>query len=208
MDAGSVAKAVVEHASCSVEVARSTAAEYPLITKRRTRILLATDGSAASLTAAQSVAETVWPVGSEVKVVSVVNPIMHSLGEMGLFYDSGTDRAHRAVGAAINELRGSPLELSGVVAVGRVAREVVDRARKWAADLIVLGTHERRGLRRVLFGSTGAAVTSRAHCSVRTIRGHSGGVNEGRLRDRTDESVHNMGTNYRLEANGVWRRAA
>lgn len=205
---GSVAKAVVEHASCSVEVVRPTAAEYPLITKRRARILLATDGSAASLTAAQSVAETVWPVGSEVKVVSVVNPIMHSLGEMGLFHDSGTDRAHRAVGAAINELRGAPLELSGVVAVGRVAREVVDRARKWAADLIVLGTHDRRGLRRVLFGSTGAAVTSRAHCSVRTIRGHSGGVNEGRLRDRTEESEHNMGTNYRLEANGVWRRAA
>jgi len=92
--------------------------------------------------------------------------------------------------------------------VGWVARKVIDRARKWPADLIVLGTHERRGLRRVLFGSTAAAVTSRAHWSVRTIRAQSHSVKEGRLRDRTDESVHNMGTTYRLEANGVWRRAA
>ena len=127
---------------------------------------------------------------------------------MGLFHYIGTDRAHRAVGAAINELRGTPLKLSGEVVVGRVARKVIDRARKWSADLIVLGTHERRGLRRLLFGSTAAAVTEQAQCSVRTIRGRSDGVKEGRLRDRTDESVHKMGTNYRLEANGVWKRAA
>ena len=202
---GSVAKAVVEHANCSVEVVRPTGAGNPLANHTGTRILLATDGSDASLAAARGVAETAWPAGTEVKVVSVVNPMMHSLAEMGLFHYSGTDRAHRAVGAAINELRGLALKLSGEVVVGRVAREVIARARKWSADLIVLGTHERRGLRRVLFGSTGAAITSRAHCSVRTIRGQSDGV---KLRDRTDESAHNMGTIYRLEANGVWKRAA
>jgi regulator of nucleoside diphosphate kinase len=204
---GSVAKAVVEHATCSVEVVRPTSAGYPPVTQRGTRILLATDGSDASLAAAQAVAETAWPAGSEVKVVSVVNPMMHSLGEMGLFHYTGTDRAHRAVGAAINELRRTPLKLSGEVVVGRVARKVIDRARKWSADLIVLGTHERRGLRRLLFGSTAAAVTEQAQCSVRTIRGRSHSVKEGRLRDRTDESVHDMGTIYRLEANGVWRTA-
>lgn len=204
---GSVAKAVVEHATCSVEVVRSTGAESPPVAPKGTRILLATDNSDASLAAAQAVAETVWPAGTEVKVVSVVNPIMHWLGEMGLFYYTGTDRAHRAVGAAINELRGMPLKLSGEVVVGWVAREVIDRATKWAADLIVLGTHERRGLRRVLFGSTVATVTSRAHCSVRTIRAQSDSVKEGRLRHATDAPVHNKGTIYRLEANGVWRKA-
>ena len=205
---GSVAKAVVEQATCSVEVVRPTGAGYPLVTRRCTRILLATDGSDASFAAAQAVAETTWPAGTEVKVVSVVNPMMHSLGELGFLHYPGTDRAHRAVGAAINELRRRPLKLSGEVVVGRMARKVIDRARKWRADLIVLGTHERRGLRRVLFGSTAAGVTSCAHCSVRTIRAQSDSDKEGRLRDRTDESVHNTGTNYRLEANGVWKRAA
>ena len=203
---GSVAKAVVEGATCSVEVVRSALARHSLVPREGTRILLATDGSDGSLAAAQGIAESAWPEGTEVKVVSVVNPMMHSLGEMGFFHDTGTDRAHRAVGAAINELRGSPLELSGVVAVGRVAREVIDRARKWSADLIVLGAHDRRGLRRVLFGSTVAAVTSRAHCSVRTIRAQSDSIKEGSR--GTDESAHNMGTIYRLVGNGVWRRAA
>ena len=205
---GSVAKAVVEGATCSVEVVRPNGVGYPLVTQRGKRILLATDGSDASLAVAQAVAETDWPAGTEVKVVSVVNPIAHSLGEIGFFHYPGTDRAHRAVGAAINELRETSLELSGEVAVGWVAREVLDRARKWGADLIVLGTHERRGLGRILFGSTGAVVTSRAHCSVRTIRAQTDSDKEGRLGDRTDESVHNTGTIYRLEANGVWRKAA
>jgi nucleotide-binding universal stress UspA family protein len=205
---GSVAKVIVERATCSVEVVRPAAAGDSLVTQRGTRILLATDGSDASGVAAQAVAETAWPAGTEVKVVSVVNPMMHWLGELGLFHHTGTDRAHRAVGAAINELRGTLLKLSEEVVVGRVARKVIDRARKWSSDLIVLGTHERQGLRKLLFGSTAAAVTEQAHCSVRTIRGRSDDVKEGRLRDRTDESVHNVGPNYRLEANGVWRRAA
>jgi nucleotide-binding universal stress UspA family protein len=138
----------------------------------------------------------------------VINPMLQSLGEMGFFHYIGTDRAHRAIGAAINELRGTPLKFSAEVAVGWVGRKVIDRARKWSADLIVLGTHERRGLRRILFGSTAAAVSSRAHCSVRTIRAQSHSVKERKLRDRTDEPMRNKGTIYRLEAKGVWRRAA
>ena len=36
---------------------------------------------------------------------------------------------------------------------GRVANAVVDQARRWRADLIVMGTHGRRGLDRMFLGS-------------------------------------------------------
>jgi nucleotide-binding universal stress UspA family protein len=36
---------------------------------------------------------------------------------------------------------------------GRVANAIVDEARRWRADVIVMGTHGRRGLNRVLLGS-------------------------------------------------------
>jgi nucleotide-binding universal stress UspA family protein len=164
---GSVAKSVVESAPCSVEVVRkvnatSGAGEF--------RVLLATDGSAASIAASRAVAEMNWPENTEVRLVSSVNPVIYSLEELGLIRGSGTDHAHRAIGSAVHALSGAPVRISAEVIAGRAARRIVQRARQWGADLIVLGTNERRGLSRLIFGSTSAAVANRAHCSVRVVR--------------------------------------
>lgn len=161
---GSVAKSVVESAPCSVEVIRASEKTEGF------RVLLATDGSVASLAASQALAEMSLPENTEVRVVSAVNPMIYSLEELGLTGDTGTDHAHRAIGNAVQVLSGAPLKISAEVIAGNAARQIVVRARDWGADLIVLGTNERRGLSRLLFGSTSAAVASRAHCSVRVIR--------------------------------------
>jgi len=161
---GSVAKSVVENAPCSVEVIR------PREKTDGFRVLLATDGSVASKAAAHAIAEMSLPENTEVRVVSAVNPMIYSLEELGLTGDSGTDHAHRAIGNAVQVLSAAPLKISAEVIAGGAARQIVARARHWGADLIVLGTNERRGLGRLLFGSTSAAVASGAHCSVRVIR--------------------------------------
>lgn len=166
---GSVAKSVIESAPCSVEVVRTT--DKANATARGFRVLLATDGSVASLAASQAVAETSWPENTEVRVVSVVNPMLYSLEELGLTGGTGTDHAHRAIGNAVHALSGADVKISAEVIAGSAARQITARARKWEADLIVLGTNERRGLSRLLFGSTSAAVASRAHSSVRVVRG-------------------------------------
>lgn len=166
---GSVAKSVVESAPCFVEVVR---AADPASADREFRVLLATDGSAASIAALRAVAETSWPQITEVKVVSAVNPMIYSLEELGLIRSKGTDAAHRAIGKAVHLLSRAPVRISAEVIAGRAARQIVERARQWDADLIVLGTNERQGLSRLLFGSTSAAVASGAHCSVRVIRGN------------------------------------
>jgi nucleotide-binding universal stress UspA family protein len=111
-----------------------------------------------------------WPENTEVKVVSAVNPMLYSLEELGLTGDTGTDHAHRAIGNAVQLLSSAPLKISAEVIAGNAARQIVARAKHWEADLIVLGTNERRGLSRLLFGSTSAAVAKRAHCSVRVVR--------------------------------------
>lgn len=165
---GSVAKSVVESAPCSVEVIRNADATS---LDGEFRILLATDGSAASIAASRAVAEMNWPENTEVRVVSAVNPIIYSLEELGLTRGRGTDHAHRAIGHAVHLLSRAPFRISAEVIAGRAARQIVQRAKHWDADLIVLGTNERRGISRLLIGSTSAAVANRAHCSVRVIRG-------------------------------------
>ncbi|MBU4230264.1 MAG: universal stress protein, partial [Proteobacteria bacterium] len=47
---------------------------------------------------------------------------------------------------------------------------LVETAKKSKADLIVLGTHGRTGLVRLLMGSTTARVIGHAHCSVLVVR--------------------------------------
>ena len=164
---GSVAKSVVESAPCSVEVIR---AREEAATDRDFRVLLATDGSASSITASQAIAEMSWPENTEVRVVSAVNPMTYSLEELGVTGGTGTDQAHRAIGNAVRVLSAAPLKISAEIIAGRAARQIIERAKHWEADLIVLGTNERRGLSRLLFGSTSAAVANRAHCSVRVVR--------------------------------------
>jgi nucleotide-binding universal stress UspA family protein len=44
--------------------------------------------------------------------------------------------------------------------------EIVESARKWPADLLVVGTHGRSGLTRLLFGSTAEGVMRHAPCPV------------------------------------------
>ena len=164
---GSVAKSVVEDAPCSVEVVRADVAGL------NPRILLATDGSVASLAATQAISEMEFPADTEVKVVSVINPIKYSLEEIGFLRGKDSERAHRAIGKAVNMLGSAPLNITAEVMAGRRVQQIVARARAWDADLIVVGAAEREGLKRLMSRGTAVGVANRAHCSVRVVRGKS-----------------------------------
>jgi nucleotide-binding universal stress UspA family protein len=204
---GSVAKSVVESAPCSVEIVRSTEADQ-LGMNDSIGILLATDGSDVSLAASQAVAETNWPAHTEVKIVSVIDPIIYSLEEIGLLRGKRTERAHRAIGQAMSVLKHTSLKVSGEVIAGTIVRQIIDRARSWDADLIVLGTHERWGLKRLLLGGTSTSVANRAQCSVRVIRRQDVSRNEKLWLRRASPSARSMGTVYRFEESLGWKRAA
>jgi nucleotide-binding universal stress UspA family protein len=53
---------------------------------------------------------------------------------------------------------------------GRPAEEIVNAAVSDSADLIVMGTHGRRGLRRFVVGSVAQQVVASAPCPVVTVR--------------------------------------
>src|SRR5688500_14795184 len=160
---GSVARAVVADAPCTVQIVRDVAedrASHTLHSKRR--VLLATDGSATSAVAAVAVAERPWPEGSEFKIVSVEEPWA---------IQSRTLDPQEAVNSAEQVLTSAGLNASGAVLSGNVKEVILEEARKWDADLIVVGSHGRRGIKRLLFGSVYDAIAMHAHCSVVVVRG-------------------------------------
>ena len=53
----------------------------------------------------------------------------------------------------------------------RLGQTVADEAAHWGADLIVVGTHGRRGVGRVLMGSGAEQIVRMAPVAVLTVRG-------------------------------------
>jgi nucleotide-binding universal stress UspA family protein len=65
-----------------------------------------------------------------------------------------------------------PLGVEYRTAEGVTAEEILSMADETGADLIVMGTHGRTGLRRLLAGSIATAVLRGAHCAVLALRSH------------------------------------
>ena len=178
---GNVAAAVLRHAPCSVEVVRAQVGQKE--SRGGTRVLLATDGLECSDLAARSLAASAFPAGSEVRVLSAVEIVLPAARAFfePPFVDSvlmetlrveAMKRAQDAIRAALQILSPTGLTLSESISVllGSPKAVILDEATQWGADLIVVGSHGRRGVDRFMLGSISEAVALHAPCSVDVIR--------------------------------------
>ena len=62
-------------------------------------------------------------------------------------------------------------QVTAVSLEGAPSHEIIRYAEREQADLIVLGTHGRSGLKRLLLGSVAEHVVRKAPCAVLTVRG-------------------------------------
>ena len=140
-------------------------------------VLLAIDDSEFSQAATKSVIEHIPVKGTVVRVLHVVEPIWYA-GTESLEAIEHWDAVHAAavkgakelVARAEQALREAGFEVSTLVAEGDPREMIVDQAVKQKADQIVLGSHGRRGWRRMVLGSVSEAVARYAPCSVQIVR--------------------------------------
>jgi len=78
--------------------------------------------------------------------------------------------AEAFVAEATESLRARGLKVTAALDMGDAKSRILDVAEEWHADLIVLGSHGRRGLNRFLMGSVSDAVARHACCSVEIVR--------------------------------------
>jgi nucleotide-binding universal stress UspA family protein len=118
-------------------------------------ILAATDFSAQSQRAFEAALALAEIFGAELHVLHVVSgAAKQKLAQEHL------DGLGKEIGV---------IEIVRAIAVGHAASEIVKYAEREKIDLIVLGTHGRSGLARVLMGSVAEAVVRTAPCQVLTI---------------------------------------
>jgi len=135
------------------------------------KILLAVDNSKFSEAAAQAVITQHQRQGTEVKVLHVVDlalPIPTSYAEG--FRQESLQQGEALVARTAERLRAAGLKAVTAVEEGDPKSRIIDNAAQWQADLIVLGSHGRKGLDHFLMGSVAEAVTRHARCSVEVIR--------------------------------------
>jgi nucleotide-binding universal stress UspA family protein len=203
---GSVANSVLGVAPCAVDVVRPVEGDEVIPVDHPTRILLASDGSESSKEAARAVAHATWPADTQVKVVTVVNPVLHALEKIGLNLGR-TERAHQALGEIVQILEETFVAISAEVVAGRPAQQIIDKARVWNADLIVVGADGRRGPQRLFWRSVSEAVANGAHCSVKIVRRRDSSEDDQWARDRV-RSLPKVRTVYELAENPDWKKAA
>ena len=141
------------------------------------KILLAVDGSAASDDAIDEVRQRPWPTSSAVRVLSVTQPYTPPAMEVVLtsatlddIRTRQTAEAERFTKAAGERIAAPALTVETAVREGDPRAMIVDEADEWKADLIVVGSHGRTRLERLVLGSVAQSVVAHAHCSVEVVR--------------------------------------
>lgn len=144
------------------------------------RILVPTDGSALSKKAIRSAVELAAAVGAEVVAINVVPRYPTSYFEGGAnVSDSEVARAEKQWaehGQALAEEVTRVAEKAGVKARAVTARSdlvaeaILAAARKHKCDLVVMASHGRKGLKRLLLGSETQHVLTQGHVPVLVLR--------------------------------------
>jgi nucleotide-binding universal stress UspA family protein len=140
------------------------------------KLLVPVDGSPTATRGLDEAIRVARLSGGRIRVIHVIDQLQLAAGlefstadVLGLLQEAGA----AIVGAARArvETSGVPVEtqLSETLS-GTVADAVVDQARAWGADLIVIGTHGRRGVRRLMIGSDAERIVRLASVPVLLVR--------------------------------------
>lgn len=142
------------------------------------KILVAVDGSKTSMRALREAATLAKDFGCGLRIVHVVDlvspitdyphdvtALQESLRKAGNGVLAKAEAAARKAGVP-SETR--LLEVSQWQ--GRIAEEIARDAKKWRADLLVIGTHGRRGFSHLLLGSVAESLVRIATVPVLLIR--------------------------------------
>ena len=138
----------------------------PLVIARHgvptTRALVCADGSPDCQAAVEALARMPW--------LGEVRILIASVRESRVDAPRAVGRASEALGGAAGSLQVDVIEPDPLDVVVNTRSKLLDAARRWQADLVVLGTRGLSGIAAVRAGSIATSLATHAPCSVLTAR--------------------------------------
>lgn len=175
---GSVSRAVLLHASCAVRIVRNNQAKNA---DAGQNILLALNDSEHSRHLVDHALSLPWPEGTKFRCLHVVHeltvdalldPDTGFATTLARHYDEQLFTEKQWVhdyADGINEAFGAKVAEAEVV-LGDPREKLLEISEQWPADLIMLDSHGRRGLEKLVLGSVSEAVATHAKCAVEVTR--------------------------------------
>lgn len=139
-------------------------------------ILFPTDFSEGSSQALQYAVDLTKKYGAKLYVVHVIYDIAKATGwyvphrSVDEMYKDIQEGAKKELDRFGVEELSAVKDIERTVLTGIPHEEVMNFAKKNKVDLIIMGTHGRKGIDRILFGSTAAQIVRFAPCPVLTVR--------------------------------------
>lgn len=141
------------------------------------KIIIGVDDSSYSQAAIDWVKKYPWPKGVEFFVLSVarISALAYATPDGGGGYAAemleGEMKYHEEIASGYErELRERGFATTGVVVQGDPRDALVNLAIQKNADLVVVGSHGRSGVSKMMLGSVADYVTSHAPCSVTVVK--------------------------------------
>jgi len=138
------------------------------------RILVGTDFSPASTPALEQALKLARQNGAELLIAhcyTMPGNISFMPSEAyGEWEHRCRTEGEKSIGALIQKARKEGVKAHALVLTGLADDSIVEAARRLDVDLIVIGTHGRRGVSKILLGSVAARVVPLAPCAVLTVR--------------------------------------
>lgn len=140
------------------------------------RILVPVDGSQTATKALVAALDLARDKGGAVRVIHVIDEttLISGYEFAGELIRLARERGEKILAEALNVVRSAGVkgdsrlvDLPGK----RLGDSVADEATAWQADLVVVGTHGRRGMRRLILGSGAESVIRLSRIPVLVIRG-------------------------------------
>ncbi len=176
---GSVSQGVLMQSPCPVLIVKNNDEDESGLGSFQ-RIILAADNSDYSQAALNWLKRFKWNADASFKIITVIPHLFESFeDEHTTSMTSILDQQQRLREAAERQLESMARsleshcgsEVSIEITEGDPREEVLRSASAWNADLIVMGSHGRTGLTKLLLGSVSQAVALHSDCAVAIVRG-------------------------------------
>ena len=140
------------------------------------KVIVAIDDSPYSEELVETVKTRDWPIDTEFKVLSVLEPLDGLSDRFSDVIESANAKRKKSAEELCRSVREQILgTIAGAtvhyeIRSGYPKNEIIEAAADWSADRIIIGAHGHRGCPHNLLGSVSQAVARHAPCSVEVVR--------------------------------------